>query len=124
MPLVVCGCFASGVMLTVFWPKLGRVLAFSAVGTLMFVAGGVIAVATARPEWLAYFPAASQTQGVALAVLVTAGAALQWSMLPGPVKPANAPREAAESRKPFRPRDVNDLGRPGVGRMKLTEARA
>ena len=125
MPLVVCGCFATGVMVTVLWPKLGRVLAFSAVGTLMFVAGGVVATALARPDWLAYFPGASQTQGVALAVLVTAGAALQWSMLPGPASPAGAPRERGETRQSFRPRDVNDLNpRGGMGRMKLTEARA
>jgi hypothetical protein len=125
MPLVVCGCFASGVMITVMWPKLGRVLAFAAVGTLMFVAGGVAATAIARPEWLAYLPGASQTQGVALAVLVTAGAMLQWAMLPVPVRPAAPPaepRDRSESRQAFRPRDVRGLG--AGGRLKLTEARA
>lgn len=127
MPVVICGCFATGVLITVFWPKLGRVLTFAAVGTLMFVAGGALALAMARPDWLAYLPAAAQTQGVALAVLVMAGAALQWTMFPGPAQPARfGTRDAATDgpRRPFRPRDVNDLGGRGMARMKLTEARA
>lgn len=128
MPLVACGCFAAGVMVTVCWPKLGRVLAFAALGAVMLVVGGVVALAIAHPQGLAYFPAAAQMQGIALAVLVMAGAALQWSMLPSPTTPATAvPREppaTESSRRLFRPRDGNDLGTGGVGRMKFTEARA
>ena len=131
MPLVICGCFGTGVVITLVWPKLGRVLAFAAVGSLMLVGGGVVALAIARPEWLAYFPAAAQTQGVALALVVTLGAALQWSMFPGPpgstaaASPA-AGDEFAEPRQSRRPRDVNDDdgATRGLGRMKLTEARA
>ena len=144
MPYVVAACFAAGVLVTVITPKLGRVLAFSAFGGLLFSAGGVIAIALARPQWLEYFPAGSGAQGVALTVLVMLGAALQWLMYPRPQKPVNvapvparAPAaKAAPSRQPqrerVRRREVNDdliaaaVRGANVGGMKLTttEARA
>lgn len=136
MPYVLVACFAAGVLITVAWPKLGRVLAFSALGGLLFGAGGVIAIALTRPQWLEYFPAGSGAQGVALAVLVMTGAAIQWLMYPRPPKPVNA--AASLARRPVAParenpnrRLVNDeliaaaVRGANVGGMKLTtEARA
>lgn len=143
MPYVVASCFAAGVLITVLSPKVGRVLAFSALGGLLLSAGGVIAIALARPQWLEYFPAGSGAQGVALAALVTIGAAVQWLMYPRPQKPVNvppAPARAPAAAAPQRParrenvrrREVNDdliaaaVRGASVGGMKLTttEARA
>jgi hypothetical protein len=142
MPYVAMGCFAAGVLITVVWPKLGRVLAFGVLGSLMLAAGGAAAIAIARPAWLAYFPAGSGAQGVALAALMLAGAAAQWLMYPRPARPASAPprppaprplwRDVVRERERERERERNDrpAGAAGmrrgetVGGMKLTEARA
>src|SRR5688500_10433854 len=135
MPYVFIACCAAGVLITVAWPKLGRVLAFSALGGLLLSTGGVVAIALARPQWLEYFPAGSGAQGIALAVLVLAGAAIQWSMYPRPQKPVNV--AAAPARGPAAParqnrnrREANDeliaaaVRGANVGGMKLTtEAR-
>ena len=143
MPYVILGCFSAGVLITVVRPKLGRVLAFSALGTLMLAAGGVVSVAIVRPEWLAYFPGRSGVQGVALAALMLTGAAAQWLMYPRPahpVDPGARPRTSAPAAATPRPlwRDVvrererernqravvAGMRAANVGGAKLTEARA
>ncbi len=127
LPTVAGVCLAAGGLIAAVWPKLGRVLTFSLLGSLMLVGGGLAAMRFARPPWIESIPAAAQTQGVTLAILVVLGAAMQWALLP---RAGNADEKAGSknsdflARTPRGPRDVRDLGASKLGPMKLKEARA
>jgi hypothetical protein len=123
-PYVAGGCAVIGALIAWLLPTLGRVLAFTLLGTLMLVTGGLAAAQLARPDWLAKLPPDTQTRGVALAILVTAGAVLQWTLCPR--KPKGKDFSVGPGPAPARgPRDVRDLGPSKQGPLKLPkEARA
>jgi hypothetical protein len=104
---------AGGGMIAWVWPRGSRVLAFSLIGVAMLTGGGVVAVAVARPEWLARVPDSLQSQGIALAVLLVISAGVQSALMPRVkrsavlVRPPGAP--------PRGPRDVRDLGSTPLG---------
>ena len=81
--MIVAGTgLAAGGMLAWVWPKFARVMTFAMLGPVMLVGGGLVAVAMARPQWLAHVPASTQVQGIALAAIVLFSAAVQWAFFP------------------------------------------
>jgi hypothetical protein len=74
--------FATGVSITVFFPKLGKVMAHSLMGVTLVALMGAIAAGTARPHWLAAVPGSNAAQGLALIGLVVLGALIQWQFTP------------------------------------------
>ena len=100
-------------------------LAFSLLGSAMLVGGGLVAAYLRMPELLAKVPPDTQTRGIALAILVTAGAVLQWII--SPRKPKAVHFSVGPGPVPVKrgPRDVRDLGPSKPGPVKLPkEARA
>jgi len=68
--------------ISVLFPRLGRVMCFSALGlTILFVAT-VTLVASRRPDWLVYVPPSAAEQAGALGVILFIGMVLQWQLLP------------------------------------------
>ena len=116
VPVAIRGTLAGGLvaggLLAWLWPKMSRVLAFSLLGSAMLAGGAVVAVALGRPQWLTRLPTSTQTQGVAMAILVVLGAAIQWALCPRVQKPAPPP-------EPRGPQDVKDLGESRPGPLKL-----
>jgi hypothetical protein len=107
------GGLIAGGLLAWVWPKMGRVLAFSLLGSALLAGGGVVAVALGRPQWLGHLPTNTQTQGVALAILVVVGAAFQWALCPRVQKTDEDPPKRRG------PQDVKDLGESRPGPLKL-----
>lgn len=93
LPAACFAALATGILIVVWFPKLGKVLAHSLIGvTLMALMGG-IAVAAARPEWFGRIPGSNAVQGAALIGLVLLGAIVQWQITPPHRRPAgNVPR--------------------------------
>jgi len=81
-PWVCFAGFATGVTITVFSPKLGKVMAHSLVGVTLMALMGSIAASAARPSWLAALPGSRAAQGLALVGLVALGALIQWQFTP------------------------------------------
>ena len=84
--------FATGVTISVFFPKLGKVLAHSLIGVTLMALMGAIVAGAAWPHWLAAVPGSNAAQGLALVGLVVLGALIQWRLTPPHRSPAsNAP---------------------------------
>jgi hypothetical protein len=81
-PWVCFAGFASGVTITVFSPKLGKVMAHSLIGVTLMALMGAIAASAARPSWLAALPGSRPAQGLALVGLVLLGVLIQWRLTP------------------------------------------
>src|SRR5688572_6063967 len=114
----IAGLIAGG-SIALIWPKLGRVLAFTLLGTVMLVVGAVAAMALGRPQWLARIPESTQTRGIAMAILVVLGAAIQWALCPRGPKSLKAaePGDVVSKWRAEVPhvRDVRDLGQTAQG---------
>jgi hypothetical protein len=82
MPAAVAGALAAGVVITVAWPKLARVLAYSLAGVSLLVVAGVWAMQMSRPQWLAAAPKDFPTQVAILLVGVAVGVLIQWRLTP------------------------------------------
>jgi len=74
--------FATGVSITVFFPKLSKVLTHSLLGVTLVALMGAIAASSARPHWLASVPGSNAAQALALVGLVVLGALIQWQITP------------------------------------------
>jgi hypothetical protein len=83
MPCAVAAALLAGVVITVAWPKLARVLAHSLAGMSLLVVAGVWAMQMSRPQWLASVPKDFPTQVAILLVGVAAGVLIQWRLTPG-----------------------------------------
>lgn len=68
----------SGVALAAMWPRLGRVMCMSVLGTTVVLLFGLTLVATQRPEWLRFVPAPPTSQIGMLAGLTMVGLLAQW----------------------------------------------
>ena len=93
MPCAVAGALAAGVVITVLWSKLARVLAYSLAGLSLLVVAGVWAMQMSRPQWLAAVPRDVPTQVAILLGGVAVGVLIQWRLTPAP---GSAGRPAAE----------------------------
>ena len=82
MPCAVAAALASGVIVTVFWANLARVLAYSLAGLSLLVVAGLWAMQMSRPQWLAVLPKDLATQLAVLLALVGFGVAIQWRLTP------------------------------------------
>lgn len=82
MPLACAAGFAAGVLLTVLWPTLSKVLTWSLAGTTLFVVMGGVAMQNGRPQWFAKVPGHAPAQWLGLAVLVLLGSVVQWGLTP------------------------------------------
>ena len=113
---------AAGGMLAWVWPKFARVMTFAMLGPVMFVGGGLVAIAMARPQWLTHVPASTQVQGIALSAIVLFSAVVQWAFFPRMKRePLDAPLVRPPGNKRG-PRDVRDLGSTPLGPVKVKEA--
>ena len=113
---------SAGGMLAWVWPKFARVMTFAMLGPAMLVVGGLVALAMARPEWLAHVPASTQVQGIAIAALVLLSAVVQWALFPRMKRESlDAPIVRPPGNKRG-PRDVRDLGTTPLGPVKIKEA--
>lgn len=112
IPITMGVCLVAGGVLAAAWPRMGRVLAFSMLGTLLMGSGALVAIQLARPEWIGKLPATAQAQGIAIACLVVFGTALQWALSPRDEK-RSAKKPTAAPDGPPRPvvRDLRDLDR-------------
>jgi hypothetical protein len=82
MPCAVAGALVAGVTITVVWPKLARVLAYSLAGISLLVVAGVWAMQMSRPQWLASAPKDFPTQVAILLGGVAVGVLIQWRLTP------------------------------------------
>ena len=82
MPLALGLALLGGVAITVFSPKLGRVLTSTMVGLSMLVVMGVTALRMSRPDWLVLLPRSFPTQVVILLGMVLTGVLIQWRLAP------------------------------------------
>ena len=82
LPAACFAGFATGVTISVFFPKLGKVLTHSLIGVTLVALMGAIAANTARPHWLTAVPGSNAAQGLALIGLVVLGALIQWQITP------------------------------------------
>lgn len=123
LPLVSTICFIFAGTMCWMVPKLARVMAFSLLGSALLAGGCVAATAMARPQWLGLLPESTQTQGMALALLVVLSAVIQWILCPRSPKTGASPYDNA-TRASRPPRDVRDLGATTLGPLNLKEARA
>jgi hypothetical protein len=87
MPCAVAGALAAGVLTTVLWPKLARVLAYSLAGLSLLVVAGLWAMQMSRPQWLARVPRDFPTQLAVLLGLVCVGVLIQWRLTPAGARP-------------------------------------
>ena len=83
MPCAVAGALVAGVIVTVVWPRLARVLAYSLAGLSLLVVAGMWAMRLSQPQWLAMLPRDLPTQVAALLALVSVGVLIQWRLTPG-----------------------------------------
>jgi hypothetical protein len=81
LPFASATAIVSALALTLLWPRVAKLLAFSSLGvTMLFVAG--LALVTARhPEWLDMIPIEASAQAGVLAGMVLLGAVVQWQLL-------------------------------------------
>jgi len=91
MPCAVAGALAAGVTITVLWPKLARVLAYSLAGISLLVVAGVWAMQIGRPHWLASVPKDFPTQVAILLAGVAVGVLIQWRLTPPAGRSAEQP---------------------------------
>ena len=82
MPLAVGAALLCGVAITVFSPKLGRVLTYTMVGLSILFVMGVTALRMSRPDWLVMFPRSFPTQAAILLGMVLIGVMIQWRLTP------------------------------------------
>jgi hypothetical protein len=82
MPVALAAALTVGVAITVAWPRLGRVLAYSCIGVSLVVVMGLSAMRMSRPDWLAALPATLPSQLAAVAGLVGLGVLTQWRLTP------------------------------------------
>ena len=83
MPCAVAGALVTAVILTVVWPKLARVLAYSLAGLSLLVVAGLWAMRMSQPQWLAMLPRDLPTQAAGMLALVSVGVLIQWRLTPG-----------------------------------------
>jgi hypothetical protein len=81
IPIAAGVCLIAGIALAALWPKMGRVLTFAMLGSMLMAGGAVVAMQLGKPEWIAKLPQTAQAQGIVLASLVVFGAAVQWAIL-------------------------------------------
>jgi hypothetical protein len=82
MPFAIGLALIGGVSITVFSPKLGRVLTYSLVGLSILVVMGVTAMRMSRPDWLVMLPRSFPTQAGILLGMVVLGVLIQWRLTP------------------------------------------
>lgn len=82
MPLALASAVASGIVITVFSPKLGRVLTYTLVGLSILVVMGATAMKMSRPDWLGALPRTFPTQAAILLGMALTGVLIQWRLTP------------------------------------------
>ncbi len=93
IPYAAGGAMLSALAITLLWPRVSRTLMASTMGvTLMFV-GGLILVASRKPDWLRYVPEQRGIQAGILGALVVLGALIEWQLLPVRRKEVAEPKE-------------------------------
>jgi hypothetical protein len=96
-------------------------------GTVMLLAGALAAMQLTRPQWVEQIPASTQTRGVAVAIVVVLGAALQWMFSPrakAAAKESEKPKSPPGAEKTSAPIAPRPAAKPTIVPMKLKEARA
>lgn len=85
-----CGAgLASGVLIGVLWPRFGRCLLYSLIGSTLALASGLSLALRQRPDWVERLPQSSQAQLLILLGFVAIGAGVQRWLIrerskPGP----------------------------------------
>lgn len=82
MPLALAAAVVGGIAITVFSPKLGRVLTYTLVGLSILVVMGVTAMKMSRPDWLVLLPRTFPTQAAILLGMALTGVLIQWRLTP------------------------------------------
>ncbi len=74
-----CGvAMLTGLVVTIFWPRLAIATAWSLAGVSMLVGLGAAAMEFSRPQWVNDIPREPSSQVLGLIALVAVGAAAQW----------------------------------------------
>jgi hypothetical protein len=83
-----CGAgLASGILTGVLWPRLGRCLLYSLIGSTLILMAGLPLAMHLQPNWMELAPASIQTQLLILFGFIGVGAAVQWCLTREPAKP-------------------------------------
>ena len=72
----------SALSLALLFPRVGRLMCFSAGGVTMLFLSALVLICSRRPDWLMYVPPRMDAQAAALGILVLLGMVLQWQFLP------------------------------------------
>ncbi|MCC6239972.1 MAG: hypothetical protein IT448_06720 [Phycisphaerales bacterium] len=72
----------AGIVMTMLWPRLTKVMMYSMLGVTLFASLGVMAMQSLKPEWLSYLPQQTWSQIAWLAGVVIVGIVVQWQYMP------------------------------------------
>jgi len=86
LPFMAGAGWISGGVVALVWPRIGVVLLYSMTGLSLALAMGLAIAELGRPGWLNWVPSQDWVQWTALAVLVLAGAGVQWWLGPASAK--------------------------------------
>ena len=98
LPYAAGTALLSGVCIAALWPRLGIVLLYSSLGTMMLLGTGLFAAEVRYTRWLSMIPAATWVQVITLCCLVAFGAVVQWRLAPA-TKPIAPPPEETKNEK-------------------------
>src|SRR5439155_21613557 len=93
----------SALSLALLFPRVGRLMCFSATGVTIAFLAALTLMASRRPDWLDSIPPRPDAQAGALALLTLIGMVLQWQFLPSRRELLGEPHRAEESTLSKRP---------------------
>lgn len=96
IPLTTVGGVVSGIVASLLWPKLSRILAFDLLGVMLMVTVGVPLVALYQPQWIQYLPAGTEQKVFTVMGLLLVGLAVQWKLTPATPRKAAIPASALQ----------------------------
>jgi hypothetical protein len=91
----------SALAISLLFPRLGRVMCFSALGVTIFFLATLTLVASRRPDWLIYVPPPPEEQAGILGIICVIGMVLQWQLLPRRRAAKVKPQEEDEKDQPL-----------------------
>jgi hypothetical protein len=122
IPLTTVGGVVSGIVASLLWPKLSRILAFDLLGVALMVVVGLPLVALYQPQWMQHLPRTGEQRALTLVGLLLVGVAVQWKLTPASPRKAAIPASAlqpapARARAPVPVSPAAPAPRPGPRRF-------
>jgi hypothetical protein len=96
IPLTTVGGVVTGIVASLLWPKLSRILAFDLLGVMLMVTVGLPVVALYQPQWMQHLPATGEQKALTVLALLLLGVAVQWKLTPATPRKAAIPTSALQ----------------------------